>query len=184
MNRIIPLSLWQNEDFGLLPIRARLLFLGFIVNADDSGMIAYIIGDIRHEIFPHDNIADEEIDRLIGLVCSTPLALDRGEYIQIQDWENYFFDFDPARINEWVKLKKIVFHRDRYTCVYCGDTARQADHVIPRSRGGQDSQSNLVASCQTCNHSKHANDMLTWYRQQSFFNEERLGYILSITKDG
>ena len=45
--------------------------------------------------------------------------------------------------------------RDQYQCQYCGrrPTLRElnVDHVIPRSRGGQDSWENLVVSCRTCN---------------------------------
>ena len=48
-----------------------------------------------------------------------------------------------------------VFLRDRWQCQYCGDTYRTQeltfDHVIPRSRGGRTSWTNIVASCQSCN---------------------------------
>lgn len=45
--------------------------------------------------------------------------------------------------------------RDGFQCQYCGRTPPQRelniDHVVPRSRGGQDSWENLVISCRTCN---------------------------------
>jgi 5-methylcytosine-specific restriction endonuclease McrA len=45
--------------------------------------------------------------------------------------------------------------RDQFQCQYCGKrpTVRDlnVDHVVPRSRGGQDSWENLVVSCRVCN---------------------------------
>ena len=54
----------------------------------------------------------------------------------------------------WRRMRKQVLTRDRHTCHYCGDTATEADHVIPRSKGGQDTFDNLVAACKKCNTSK------------------------------
>ncbi len=48
-----------------------------------------------------------------------------------------------------------VFLRDGWTCQYCGDRFRTHeltfDHVIPRSRGGRTSWSNIVTACHSCN---------------------------------
>jgi len=45
-----------------------------------------------------------------------------------------------------------VFRRDKYECVYCGSNKELTiDHVIPRSRGGKNSWTNLVTCCQKCN---------------------------------
>jgi 5-methylcytosine-specific restriction endonuclease McrA len=45
--------------------------------------------------------------------------------------------------------------RDGFQCQYCGRSPTHrdlnVDHVVPRSRGGQDSWENLVVSCRTCN---------------------------------
>lgn len=45
--------------------------------------------------------------------------------------------------------------RDHFQCQYCGKRPSQrdlnVDHVVPRSRGGQDSWENLVVSCRGCN---------------------------------
>ena len=52
--------------------------------------------------------------------------------------------------------RREVFNRDRQTCQYCGDTARDLtlDHVLPRSRGGANSWENVVSACVRCNHRK------------------------------
>ncbi|MBF6572003.1 HNH endonuclease [Nocardia farcinica] len=47
-----------------------------------------------------------------------------------------------------------LMHRDRYRCGYCGGKAETIDHVVPRSRGGEHSWENCVASCAPCNHRK------------------------------
>lgn len=56
-----------------------------------------------------------------------------------------------------VKLsRREIFHRDNYTCQYCGTKSRELtiDHVIPRHRGGKHSWENLVSACKHCNHKK------------------------------
>lgn len=47
-----------------------------------------------------------------------------------------------------------VLVRDRHRCAYCGRRATTVDHVVPRSRGGQDTWLNTVASCAEDNHRK------------------------------
>ncbi len=47
-----------------------------------------------------------------------------------------------------------VLRRDNQRCAYCGGSASTIDHVLPRSRGGQDSWENLVACCLRCNNVK------------------------------
>ena len=58
----------------------------------------------------------------------------------------------------WRELRAYVLERDGYRCRVpnaagqpCGAYARHADHVVPRSRGGQDHPANLRAACATCN---------------------------------
>ncbi|MDQ0786194.1 5-methylcytosine-specific restriction endonuclease McrA [Streptomyces sp. B3I7] len=47
-----------------------------------------------------------------------------------------------------------VLVRDRHRCAYCGGRATTVDHVVPRSRGGEDTWLNTVASCAEDNHRK------------------------------
>ena len=48
-----------------------------------------------------------------------------------------------------------VFLRDRFSCQYCGygffASELTFDHVIPKSRGGRTSWTNVVAACGPCN---------------------------------
>lgn len=63
------------------------------------------------------------------------------------------FDRLPRRT---VKFnRRNVFARDDSRCQYCGHrfptTQLTLDHVVPRSRGGRSSWSNLVCACTRCN---------------------------------
>ena len=50
--------------------------------------------------------------------------------------------------------RRAVFARDGHRCQYCGATAENIDHVIPRSRGGPHTWENVVAACRPCNSRK------------------------------
>lgn len=64
----------------------------------------------------------------------------------------------PQRIKDW------VFKRDGKRCVYCEDTEGpfHLDHVMPVSKGGEDTTGNLVVACQPCNMSKGAKTLKQW----------------------
>ena len=50
------------------------------------------------------------------------------------------------------KLERLMtLCRYNFECQYCGGFATEADHFIPRSKGGSDWSSNLVAACGPCN---------------------------------
>jgi 5-methylcytosine-specific restriction endonuclease McrA len=55
------------------------------------------------------------------------------------------------------KLTRLeIFHRDQFTCQYCGKQTHQLtlDHVIPRYRGGEHTWGNVVSACIPCNRRK------------------------------
>jgi 5-methylcytosine-specific restriction endonuclease McrA len=48
--------------------------------------------------------------------------------------------------------RSLIYKRDDHECQYCGTTKDLTlDHVIPRSKGGQDTWENLVTCCIKCN---------------------------------
>lgn len=56
-----------------------------------------------------------------------------------------------------VELSRInVFKRDDHRCQYCGTKKGPLtlDHIIPKTRGGQDTWENLVTACMKCNNTK------------------------------
>jgi hypothetical protein len=50
--------------------------------------------------------------------------------------------------------RRAVFARDAWACQYCGGSAENLDHVVPRSRGGLHVWENVVAACRRCNAKK------------------------------
>lgn len=50
-----------------------------------------------------------------------------------------------------------IFKRDGYKCAYCGLNDRKEltiDHVVPKSKGGQNTWENMVTCCKKCNGKK------------------------------
>lgn len=56
--------------------------------------------------------------------------------------------FDPFAERR-IRLK--VLARDNYTCYWCGRPGDTVDHIIPWSRGGRTTMTNLVTACRECN---------------------------------
>jgi 5-methylcytosine-specific restriction endonuclease McrA len=52
--------------------------------------------------------------------------------------------------------RTLILKRDNHTCQYCEYSGPKLtlDHVMPKSRGGQDTWQNLVTSCLECNNCK------------------------------
>lgn len=53
---------------------------------------------------------------------------------------------------------KELFRRDHHVCAYCGKLFKESslsrDHIIPKSKGGQDTWMNVVTCCGKCNQKK------------------------------
>ena len=67
----------------------------------------------------------------------------------------------PRRFRRQV-TNTFLFARDDYTCQYCGRHRNELrgrqfltrDHIVPRSRGGENTWENVVTSCSPCNNRK------------------------------
>ena len=76
-----------------------------------------------------------------------PSVIRRREYINVR------------RRREASSAKRLrIYLRDKFRCQYCGDkkaaTELTLDHIVPRSRGGDNSPINIVAACLACNNRK------------------------------
>ena len=68
----------------------------------------------------------------------------------------------------WRQLRQKTLERDGYVCQYCGAKATQADHVVPRKKGGADAMKNLVACCASCNKAAANNRFPTFAAKKAF----------------
>ena len=63
------------------------------------------------------------------------------------------------RRREASSMKRLrIYMRDKYRCQYCGEKKAVGeltlDHILPRSRGGDNSPVNVVTACVACNNRK------------------------------
>jgi 5-methylcytosine-specific restriction endonuclease McrA len=76
-----------------------------------------------------------------------PSVIRRREYINVR------------RRREASSAKRLrIYMRDKFRCQYCGDKKTPIeltlDHIVPRSRGGDNSPINIVSACLACNNRK------------------------------
>src|SRR5262249_49371417 len=76
-----------------------------------------------------------------------PSVIRRREYINVR------------QRRERSGMKRLrIYMRDNFRCQYCGEKKGVAeltlDHIIPRSRGGDNSPVNIVTACLACNNRK------------------------------
>lgn len=66
-------------------------------------------------------------------------------------------DYDTVgKMDDILAARSAILHRDGFCCMYCGGPATTIDHVLPESRGGENTWLNLVAACSDCNFFKAA----------------------------
>ena len=98
------------------------------------------------------------------------LLKEKAEVIERSEWELHSATRTMSRpvvirLVSYVRIprdthrrkitRRAVFARDNWTCQYCGSRSNlTVDHVIPRSKGGDSSWTNIVASCAPCNRRK------------------------------
>lgn len=87
----------------------------------------------------------EEHDRNVHVDFPLPSVIRLNDYKHV-----------PHKMQ--ILSRKNILLRDRYVCQYCGikfhPSVLTLDHVIPKSKGGPASWSNLVSCCGPCNRKK------------------------------
>jgi len=98
------------------------------------------------------------------------LLKEKAEILEQAEWELHSASTTLARpvvirLVSYVRIprdthrrkitRRAVFARDDWTCQYCGARSNlTVDHVVPRSKGGDSTWENIVASCAPCNRRK------------------------------
>jgi CRISPR/Cas system Type II protein with McrA/HNH and RuvC-like nuclease domain len=61
-------------------------------------------------------------------------------------------DYVKYRIKSIKVNRSRIYKRDNYECAYCASKKTLTiDHIIPRSRGGNNTWNNLITCCHRCN---------------------------------
>lgn len=81
--------------------------------------------------------------RSVSMAMPFPSVLRLGFYVKVPD-------------KSIILSRKNILRRDGHRCQFCGrgDLGLTLDHVIPVSRGGEDTWENLVCACVDCNNGK------------------------------
>ena len=79
--------------------------------------------------------------------------------------------------DQWLEMMSFF----DWECAYSGEVlskdTRSIDHIVPLNSNGDNMIWNCVPMKLNYNSSKHAKDMLEWYREQDFYSEDRLAKI-------
>lgn len=95
----------------------------------------------------------------------------------------YLFNLEAMTTKEAKRLwRQSIKDAWNNCCAYCGnppidDKSLTVDHVKPKSKGGENRTSNCVPACKECNHSKGSRDWQEWYKEQSFYELNRVARI-------
>ena len=119
---------------------------------------SYVMDPETYEMLNLDRWVERSAERAPSLspdkLIKTPsYPIEKPEIIILKEYGGVPF----KQVNF---TRRNLYTRDSYTCQYCayGFTPKDLtiDHVVPRSRGGPNSWTNCVTSCESCN-SKKAN---------------------------
>ena len=120
------------------------------------------------------NSAYMPIDRCPWTEALTAIYTGRAEVVETYPDRSIRSAYETFQVPSIIRfLSKAVFRRrsvrfnrhnvwlrDQGICQYCGErlsrTEYTYDHVIPQSRGGKTTWTNIVCACMRCNHKKAA----------------------------
>jgi hypothetical protein len=95
------------------------------------------------------SINPAEFQKYKYIVSSPSVSIVIPKVIILNKDTKYIAELKTVRYS-----RKNILTRDEYTCQYCGHRKKDEmtlDHVIPRSKGGDNSFTNLVTCCKDCN---------------------------------
>lgn len=129
------------------------------------------------------------VQRAVSLIFrdSDPVLAATEETFTISNRESSITIPRILVLKKMAKLKGIkltsqnVFKRDKRVCQYCGTGNLRGlnctiDHIVPKSKGGENSWTNLVTACKKCN-SKKSNSLLS-DTELTLINEPRKPKVL------
>lgn len=102
----------------------------------------------------YSKTADQETrEKYPGILRSPSIQLLVPQVIRFPDCE-----YTSPLIKTVKYSRRNIYTRDSNTCQYCGEKFRKEDltldHIIPKSKGGRSSWTNIVTCCKMCNMEK------------------------------
>jgi 5-methylcytosine-specific restriction endonuclease McrA len=95
----------------------------------------------------------EEKAKYPGILHSPSIQILVPQVIRFPDCE-----YTSPLIKTVKYSRKNIYHRDKHRCQYCGNqysiSQLTLDHIIPKSKGGKSSWTNIVTCCKMCNEDK------------------------------
>lgn len=88
---------------------------------------------------------------------------------RVKRWKRRAMLAEAQGLFTWSEFMAIARKFD-YTCAYCGDRPSgllEPEHVIPLSRGGSNSSTNLLPACKPCNSDKRDLPLADWARDRA-----------------
>lgn len=117
---------------------------------------------------------------------------------KVDGWMKDFFERNPGAKevgNRKTQAKSLGLHSAPYTaadlnlhrqqfnnrCALCGSKkALNMNYVIPKSKGGSNTLSNLIFACLSCCCSRKSRDLDEWYPAQPFYSQRRWNRIMKL----
>lgn len=114
---------------------------------DEERAIALVVTDRARILF---SLSDKFVQ---GPPSEDRFILPWPTHVVLRRWVNV--PYHAPKVHEVFATRMGVLRRDGFTCGYCGEPdSKTIDHVIPQSKGGEDTWSNLITACQPCNAQK------------------------------
>ena len=108
---------------------------------------------IRHKLDTHIRLVGE----LEGLLPISRVMVEVSSFDtqKMQNPEIRGVEYQQGELQGY-EVRQYLLEKWNHKCAYCGktDVPLEVEHIVPKSRGGTDRVSNLVASCHECNQKK------------------------------
>jgi len=108
-----------------------------------TDMVAWAAG--QHEFVLHGGT--QRATGIQSLITASSIIAIKGRDFMVRNFEQV-----PTL------TKEMLLARDRHICAYCAQRFKHdqldLEHIVPKSKGGEDSWMNLVAACKACNNRK------------------------------
>lgn len=109
----------------------------------------------------------KEIEYIKSILPITTMVFETGQFDthlmknpSLADPDIKHWGYQKGSNYGFENTKAMVLNRDGYTCQYCKgkhkDSKLEVHHIVFRSKGGSDEESNLITLCHTCHKDPHS----------------------------